>query len=162
MSQNVSQQIADTKPLLLQKIEENGEIANVLMALLGKLVINYRTQGEIRMAPIMVEDNEFRSRIIVIQNPLARPPRLVMHNDLRDYMVAKNIALAKVLTLNKDIADFFQELVSRLVAYSDFKNIPFKELRVIQGGAFITKDHEFVLRVGREAIVDFTPFDKTR
>ena len=162
MSKNASQAIANNKPLLLQRIEENEEIANVLIALLGKLVIQYSKAGQIIMSPVGCSDNEFTSRITVVDRPLITPPQLVMHNDLRDYMAAKNIALAKVLTLNKHIADFFQELVSRISAYADFKGIPFKDLRVVQGSAIISKDNVFAMKVGRDAIVDFTPFNNAR
>ena len=162
MIENASQAIASDKPYLLEKIEQNTDIANVLIAMLGKLVISYRTAGQIKMAPIQVIDNEFRSRVEVVGTPLSLPPQLVMHNDLRDYMTAKNIALARVLTLNKPIADFFQELVMRLVAYADFHHIAFKDLRVVQGSAFISKDNKFVIKVGRESVIDLTPFNKLR
>lgn len=162
MTRNVSEQIASEKPLLLAKIEENTDVANVLIALLGKLVLDYRTAGQIKMSPIQIVGNEFRSRIEIVANPMALPPQLVMHNDLRDYMAAKNIALARVLTLNKHIADFFQDLVERIVAYSDFHHIPFKDLKVIQGSAIISQDNEFSIKVGRESIIDFTPFNKMR
>ena len=162
MSQNVAEQISSSKPKLYQKIVENEDITNILIALLGKLVITYSRAGEIRLSPIVVAGNEFRSRIEIVGNPLVLPPRLVIHNDLRDYMASKNIALSRVLALNKHVADFFQELLERLVSYSEFNHIDFKDLKVVQGCAFISKDHEIVIKVGKESIEDLTPWDRSR
>ena len=150
MSKSVAEEIGNEKPRLLAKICENEDVANVLIALLGKLVITYRTAGEIRFSPLQVTDNEFRSRISIIENPIIKPPQLAVRNDLRDYMASKNISLAKVLLLNRHVADFFQELVSRMVNYCDFRHIQFKDLKIITGGAFISKDGELVIRVGKD------------
>lgn len=166
MSQSVAQELADKRTRLLQKLDTNESVASVLVALLGKLIITYKNTPSIKMGPIRTNSEknygEFVSQIEIVRNPLILPPRIIGHNDLKDYMAAKNIALAKVLSTNKTISDFFQELIERIDVYAEWKRIPFSKLKVIEQGAFISANHLLVIRVGKESILDRTPFNKNR
>lgn len=153
MSQSVSEELEDTRSHLHKKLAANEDLANVLMALLGKIVINYRSSPKLEFtAPQGNEQGVFTARIIPHSTTLTVPSRIIIKNDLGDYMASKNIALSKALQ-SKEVADFFQMLIQRIEQFAEHKHIPFPDLKVVQGSAFISNDHEFHLQVGKESFV---------
>jgi hypothetical protein len=154
MTANIAQQLEDTKTHLFHKLSSNEDLSNVLIALVGRLVTNYRNAAGIRFSEVYdCGAGEFRARIYPVFNALILPPKLIFKNDLGDYMAHKNIALAGVLQSNKAVADFFQELIQKIERFAEWKRIPFPELKVVQGSAIISKDDEFKLQVGKESFV---------
>lgn len=155
---SVATVLEDKRSLLLKKLYSNEDLCNVIIALLGRLALEAHSRGGarcIRMSSISeVGNGEFRSRISFIHMNLWTPSRPTPKNDLMDYMAAKNISLANLLAQNPHIADFFQTLVGKIEQYAAFKSIPFYRLKVITGGAFISKDWELVIRVGKNALQD--------
>jgi hypothetical protein len=159
MSKNASQEIANDKPRLLQKIEDNEDLANVLIALLGKIVTDYRYAKGIRFSPISENNGVFTSTIITLDEELLVPPTFFGRNNLGDYMASKNIALAAVLKKNRHVRDFFQSLVEQIEHYATFKRIPFSDLKVVQGSAFISKqNNEFHIKLDKNSLVDFPKY----
>ena len=155
---SVSTHLEDTRSRLLKKLCQNEDLCNVIIALLGRLAIEAHHRGgpaAIRLSDVQEQGNgEFRARISFARNKLWTPSRPTYKNDLMEYMVRKNNSLAQVLALNDGVADFFQVLIGKIEQYATFKSIPFYRLKVITGGAFISKDWELVIRVGKNALQD--------
>ena len=155
---SVATHLEDTRSRLLKKLYKNEDLCNVVIALLGRLTLMAHGRGgpkSIRISDVQEHGNgEFRARISFAPVSLRTPSRPTPKNDLMDYMASKNIALASVLAYNTDVADFFQTLVGKIEQYAAFKSIPFYRLKVLTGGAFISKDNELVIRVGKNALSD--------
>jgi hypothetical protein len=159
---SVATVLEDTRSRLLKKLYKNEDLCNVVIALLGRLTIESHSFGgpqSIRLSDIQEHGNgEFRARISYAKPKLWLPSRPVAKNDLMDYMANKNIALAQVLYQNPGVSEFFQTLIGKIEQYSAFKSIPFYRLKVITGGAFISRDGELVIRVGKNALADIPKF----
>lgn len=155
---SVSTVLEDKRSRLLKKLHSNEDLCNVIIALLGRLAIEAHHRGgptAIRLSGVQEHGNgEFRSRISFAQVKLWAPSRPTYKNDLMEYMARKNMALAQILALNDGVADFFQVLIGKIEQYATFKSIPFYRLKVITGGAFISRDWELVIRVGKNALED--------
>jgi hypothetical protein len=152
---NVTQEMVDRKPLLLQKIESNPDLANVLLALLGRIILESAAKGYkingVRLSEIHeVGNGDFRCRISYQDTSLIVPVKIMARSDFATYMAGKNIAMARALSINPSIAQFFEAVTMRLEQYAEHKRIPFPELKVLTGGAFISRDNELVIRVGKE------------
>lgn len=155
---DVAGHLEDTRSRLLKKLHQNEDLCNVIIALLGRLAIEAHHRGgpaAIRVSDVQEHGNgEFRARISFAQNQLWTPSRPNYKNDLMEYMAAKNNSLAQILALNDGVADFFQVLIGKIEQYATFKSIPFYRLKVVSGGAFISKDWELVIRVGKDALAN--------
>jgi len=157
MSETVAQELVDKKPLLLQKIESNEDLANVLMALLGRLVLECTSKGfklnAIRFSDLSEKDGRFQARISYLQNSLFVPTKTIQpRNDFISYLASKNSALVAVLRVNEHVAKLFETLVARIEQYAFHKSIPFNELQVLTNGAFISRDNDLVITVGKEDV----------
>lgn len=157
MSETVAQELSETKPLLLQKIESNEQLANVLMGLLGRLILECTAKGykfnAVRLGSIQENNGRFMSRIVYLQTTLMLPPkRIEGKNDFVTYLNNKNSSMATMLRVNSDVARSFEELTMRIEQYAFHKRIPFNELVVVTNGAFISRDDELVITVGKEDI----------
>lgn len=155
MSVNVAQEIAEKKPLLLQKIESNDDLASVLMALLGRVILEATARGfkinGVRMGELFeIGNGEFRCRITYMDTSLILPVKIQIQSSFSKYMAGKNMAMARALSVNASIAGFFEALTSRIEQWAEHKRIPFNEIKVITGGAFISRDNELVIRLGKE------------
>lgn len=157
-NKSVAGHLEDTRSRLLKKLYKNEDLCNVIIALLGRLAIEAHNRGgpaAIRVSDVQEQGNgEFRARISFAPASLWTPSRPMYKSDLMEYMAAKNNSLAQVLALNDGLADFFQVLIGKIEQYAEHKSIPFYRLKVLTGGAFISRDNELVIRVGRNALGD--------
>jgi hypothetical protein len=155
MSDNVFEQLEDESPRFRAKLETNQDLCNVLIALLGRIILVSQSFGRgvnaARLGPVSEYGNgEFRMSLFYLTTTLVTPISVTRKSALRDYMFAKQISLARVLSVNPQIADRFQELIEQIDRWATHKRIPFCDLKVITGGAFISRDLDVVIRVAKE------------
>ena len=76
--------------------------------------------------------------------------RIGIRSDFGTYIGNKNSAMAQLLRVNDSVAKFFEKLTMQIESFAFYKRIPFNELKVITNGAFISRDNELVITVGKE------------
>ena len=100
--------------------------------------------------PVESGNGEFRCRISYVDSSLVVPVKIQAQSDFAKYMANKNMAMARALSVNESISNFFEAITVRIEQYAEHKRIPFPDVKVPTGGAFISKDNELVIRVGKE------------
>lgn len=155
MSDTVFERLDEHSSRFRRKLEQNADLCNVLIALLGRILLFSQWRGVgvncARLGPVSeIGNGEFRCNLYFLPLSLTVPVSLHPRSDLTDYMASKQISLARLLTVNPQIADRFQELIEQIDRWATHKGVTFAMLKVLTGGAFISKNLEMVIRVGRE------------
>ena len=145
---SVGQAISSRQATLYEKLATNGEVANSVMALIGRLVIECANRGKqvagISTSSIIAANGEFKFNIIYhsINSPtlgLWQP-----QNDIKNYVASKSAHLAKVLDANPRLIKTIEDLIDQIDRFCDHKGVAFKDFKVDK--LFITKEDTFVLK----------------
>jgi hypothetical protein len=152
VSDNVAQAIEEATVGLIDKLNTNVAIANVVMALLGRLVIIAAQRGKpiegIALESPQWSGNGLRAKITF--NSLSIIPYGVWsgQSDVMKYALSRSAHLAKVFQKNPGLIKFFTELVMKLDAFSSSRGIQWVDLQLSK--AFITPSDVLVLNVAKE------------
>lgn len=160
MKNNVFEQLTGARPKFLRKLEQNADLCNVFIALLGRIYIVATNHGlpidGARMGPISVIGNgEFRSKVTFVKVAITTPINLLAsRSSLKEYLAKKHSSLAGILDANPHLAKGFESLVNVIDRWAIHKGINFSDLKIAQGemaaGAFISREGEIVVRVKKE------------
>lgn len=133
---------------LLSKLESNGQLANLVMGIVGKVVwecarrtipVNGVTFGE-----VFVNTGDFTfsihfSRIAGPYTGLVNPQSTV-----RDYIAAKSENLSRCVDANPGFAKLIEDFVRKVDSYCRHKNVDFVDWRVEK--AFLTPSDVMVIK----------------
>lgn len=156
MSQNVAEAVAGRNLTLFEKMASNESLANVIMALIGRLVIMAHQSGKpiegIALEPPVWLGRQARSRITFNTLSITRSPFGLWSpaDDLQKYCASKSAHLAKVFDKNQGVKIFFSKLISEIENFCDHKRIAWKDLKVEK--AFITPENTLVLKFSKEHV----------
>lgn len=160
MSQNVYEQLAIEKKNLADKLGENAEIGNIVLALLGRLIILSQERGRpiegIATAPLLNSklgngDLVIRSKITFNALSIIRPAMWQLQSDFARYTLSKARGLALALQRNPKLSDFFENIVEAIDQWCRSENVQFPGVRVKQ--AIISNPGDvLVLKVGRKLL----------
>jgi hypothetical protein len=157
MSQNVYEQMAGDKKTLADKLGTNSELGNVILALLGRLVIESNLRSKpiegIEMAPFLNSrlgngDLIMRSKVTFNALAIARPAMWQLTSDFARYAQSKAMGMAMALQRNPKLADIFTGIVEAIEAWAQDRGLRFEDVKVKQ--AIISRPGDvFVLKVGK-------------
>ena len=149
MAETAHQQAANQSPELAKKIEGNAQIANLYMALLGKLVVESQKRGKpmagITIGKVMASGMTLKFRVNFSSLIMPPTPEFVnsRYSDEYDYIAAKAKGLAVAMQRNPEFIRLLNDLVGTCERIASFKCIPFNYLRVKQ--AFLGKDEDILV-----------------
>jgi hypothetical protein len=152
--ENVSDNIQSKRKGLYDKICENKEVANLLMALLSNLVILCHRKGKPIEGIAFESPREFNGEITarIWFRSLSIPSVGIWgaKEDFRKYATQYSRQLYKALDKNPRISPFFEQVVEILSKYGERKGLEFKDVAMKK--AIITKDDILVIKLGKETL----------
>lgn len=157
MSQNVYEQLAQTKKPLADKMGENAELGNVILGFLGRIIMMAIERGKpiegVTTAPLLASrlgngDLVIRSKVVFYPLPIHPPALWRLQSDFARYTQGKAHGLAQALQKNAKLAGFFQEVVECIESWANERGMQFGAIRVKQ--SIISNPGDvFVLKVGK-------------
>jgi hypothetical protein len=154
MSQNVWEQIGAKSTSLQEKLEQNTDVANTVMSLLGNLIVVANAKGVpfegICFGELHETGGEFTSKIGFSTLNIGLIPQVTARFEFMDYAKARSWSMARALERSPRMQTFFEALVQAVEKYSLAKGIPFQALKVYK--RIVTPDNVLVFKVGREVL----------
>lgn len=151
MSHSVAQAIESRSQSLFEKLVSNVDVANIVMALIGRLVIMATEQGK-PIEGIAVENAEWSGRSLrarVRFNSVVLPSATLWQkqSDLHRYAESRARHLAKVFDKNPGLLRFFNDLAVKLESFCETKRLNFSDLKFEK--SIITKENLLILNVAK-------------
>jgi hypothetical protein len=160
MSNNVSQLLETEKPRLLEKMVTNPDLCNVVLALLGRCLIEAQNRskpmegialGELQSEQSPDGDLVMRSKVEFHSVALTNPAVWPLQSNFALYVRAKAQGMAMALQKNPKLGVFFESLVERIESYAAHKQIPFDTV-VVKQSMISNPGDMLVLKIGRKLL----------
>jgi len=151
---NPAQAIESKSQTLFDKLVSNGELSNVVMAILGQLVIISSQQGKPIEGIVLGHPNwlgrSIRSKVAF--NSLAIPSMGFWRgeDDLARYAQGRAANLARVFDKNPGVLKFFTSLIKEIDLFCTYKGIDFKDVKVEK--AIITSEYVMIITLSKEHV----------
>ena len=154
MSKNVAEAIEGRNLSQFEKLISNEQVANVVMALLGKLVVMSAQAGK-PMEGISVGDPIWNGRSLKAKiefNSLSIAPMGLWQEapDFVRYAQSRSQHLAKAFDKNPGLSRFFTKMLHMIEVFCEHKGLQFADLKVEK--AFITPENMMVLTFSKEHV----------
>lgn len=155
METSVLTVMADQRPRLLERLGQNPDLCNFVLALLGRSIVLCAERGlplqgiefdSIQAQDLPTGDVVFRARVIFGRMPVNAASIWPPQSDFAKYARSKAHGLGMALHKNPKLNEFFQTLVEHVEKYADHKGYQFGRLKVQK--AIITTADIMVLQVG--------------
>lgn len=161
MAQSVFEVMAGRQQSLLEKLGENPDLCNLVLALLGKAIVICSQRGlpleGIEMGTLTATD--LPTRDVVFRAPITFHPLPVTaasiwppQSDFAHYTRSKAYGLGMALQKNPKLAVFFQSLVQAIETYAQHRGLQFGKLKVQK--SIISTSNVLVLQVGENVIAN--------
>lgn len=156
MSRNVADVLEGRASTLFEKIASNNAIANVIMALLGRLVIMAQQYGKpiegISLDAPIFFGRSIRARIKFNTLSLTRSPLGLWApaDDLVKYAQSRSMHLAKVLERNHGVQIFFSKFCEEIDNFCKHKQIKWSDLKIEK--AIISQNNLMVVSFSKEHV----------
>ena len=149
MSQNVAEAIETKSGNLFDKLCSNGDVSNLIMALVGRLVIMAHQMGKplegIAIDKAVWSGRKLSARIVFNSLIIPSPGIWAGQSDLKIYVASKAANLARVFDKNSGVLVFFNDFVNKLDQFCTHKSIAFKDLKLEK--SIITPDNILMVSV---------------
>jgi hypothetical protein len=151
MSNNVAEVLEGRATTLFEKLAQNNDLSNVIMAFLGRIVLMCNKMGKPIEGVITTEVNESNDEFrfgVTFNSLIMSPPGLWQaQGDILTYAKARSIHLAKALERNNKLMHTFTNLVEAVSRYCDRKGLSFKDFKIKK--AFVhPKTNTCIVRAG--------------
>jgi hypothetical protein len=134
MSSNVAETIEGRQSTLFEKLSSNNDLANVIMAFLGKIVLMCHQRGKpiqgVETTDVVEVNDEFRFGLSF--NDLVITPMGIWQNQgsILHYAQSRSVHLAKALERNGKIMRTFTQLVEAVEKRCQRKGMSFKDFKL--------------------------------
>ncbi len=157
MAENVAQALQDNATTIFERLSQNVDVANVVMGFIGRITILCAQLGKpvqgVDMGSFQESGGDFKATL-TFNTLLISPPSIWTANrydDLKGYVGARNISMARVLESNVRLLAGLRGLVQTIEKFCDRKRIRFQDFKVKK--AFITPDNRVcVVKSGVETL----------
>lgn len=156
MAETVLQQLASQDSVVAFKATENGQMANLFMALLGKMIVEAAQRGKpiqgIAISRPSITNSRLSAHIVFhgIHTSIGVPILDRRYDDVGEYVKARSMGLSMAMAKNTAFTKFLSELFEVLESFCKHKGWPYKALKV--SAAFLDKDDNLIAELENGAL----------
>lgn len=161
MAKSVYEILADNKPSLLERLGQNSDLSNFVLALLSRAIVICAQRGKplegiefsgLQASDLPTQDVVFRARLIFHDMAITAASIWPPQSDFARYARAKAYGLGMALQKNPRLNFFFQAILEHIGQYADRRGLKFGALKVQK--AIITTADILVLQVGQNVLTN--------